>query len=52
VPVRGVAYDGIRGQPIRNATVTLVGDSMSATTDSRGRFHFDSVMPGVHSFAM
>jgi hypothetical protein len=52
VPVRGVAYDGLRGQPIRNAKVTLVGDSVVATTDSRGRFHFDSVSPGVHTFAM
>ena len=52
VPVRGVAFDGLRGQPIRNARVTLVGDSVFATTDSRGRFHFDNVTPGVHTFAM
>jgi hypothetical protein len=52
VPVRGIAYDGLRDQPIRNARVTLVGDSLFATTDSRGRFHFDSVTPGVHTFAM
>ena len=52
VSVRGVAYDGLRGQPIRNARVTLVGDSLVATTDSRGRFRFDGVTPGVHTFAM
>ena len=52
VSVRGIAFDGLRGQPIRNARVTLVGDSLVATTDSRGRFHFDGVMPGVHTFAM
>ena len=52
VPVRGVAFDGLRGQPIRNARVTLVGESAFATTDSRGRFRFDSVTPGVHTFAM
>lgn len=52
VPVRGVAFDGLRGQPIRNARVTLVGDSVFATTDSRGRFRFESVTPGVHTFAM
>src|SRR5690349_1852339 len=52
VPVRGIAFDGLRGQPIRNARVTLVGESAFATTDSRGRFRFDSVAPGVHTFAM
>jgi hypothetical protein len=52
VSVRGVAYDNLRGEPIRNARVTLVGDSVFATTDSRGRFRFESVTPGVHTFAM
>jgi hypothetical protein len=52
VPVRGVAYDGLRGQPIRNARVTVLGESLVAMTDSRGRFRFDSVTPGVHTFAM
>jgi protocatechuate 3,4-dioxygenase beta subunit len=52
VPVRGIAYDDLRGQPLRNATITLVGDSRRTMTDSRGRFSFDSVTPGVHTFSM
>jgi len=52
VPVRGVAYDGLRGAPLRNALITLVGSNQNTRTDSRGRFHFDSVLPGAHTFAM
>jgi hypothetical protein len=52
VAVRGVAYDGLRGAPLRNALITLVGSEQNTRSDSRGRFHFDSVMPGAHTFAM
>jgi hypothetical protein len=52
VAVRGVAYDGLRGAPLDNALITLVGSDQNTRTDSRGRFHFDSVMPGTHTFAM
>ena len=38
VPVRGVVFDSLRGQPIRNATVSIAGNSQVITTDSRGRF--------------
>ena len=51
VAVRGVAYDGIRKQPLRDAVITLSGDRRQTTTDSRGRFQFDSVAPGEYTFA-
>jgi hypothetical protein len=49
VRVRGVVFDSLRREPIRNAFVSMAGTEQVATTDSRGRFHFDSVLPGVHS---
>ncbi|MEO7083540.1 MAG: carboxypeptidase-like regulatory domain-containing protein [Gemmatimonadaceae bacterium] len=52
VSVRGIAYDALHDQPLRNALITLGGDPRNTTTDSRGRFQFDSVAPGVHTFAM
>lgn len=48
VPVRGVVFDSLRGQPIRNAFVSMAGRNEVITTDSRGRFQFDSVEPGSH----
>lgn len=51
VPVRGVVFDSLRGQPIRNATVSIAGNSHVITTDSRGRFQFDSVSPGAYRFS-
>jgi protocatechuate 3,4-dioxygenase beta subunit len=48
VPVRGVVFDSLRGQPIRNAFVSIAGNGQVITTDSRGRFQFDSVEPGGH----
>ena len=35
-----------------NAVITLVGSDQNTRTDARGRFHFDSVLPGTHTFAM
>ena len=52
VSVRGIAFDNLRGKPLREARITLVGGNQIATTDDRGRFRFDSVSPGVHTFAM
>ena len=52
VSVRGIAFDGLRNQPLRDARIVIVGGNRSTTTDSRGRFQFDSVIPGVHTFAM
>ncbi len=48
VPVHGVVFDSLRGQPIRNAFVSIAGNSQVITTDSRGRFQFDSVAPGEY----
>jgi len=51
VPVRGVAYDSVRGQPLRNAFIAIVGTARSAQSDGRGNFHLDSVPPGSYVFA-
>jgi hypothetical protein len=48
VPLRGVVFDSLSGQPLRNAFVSLGGRSQT-TTDSRGRFRFDSVTPGTYT---
>jgi hypothetical protein len=48
VPVRGVVFDSLRRQPIGNAFVSIGGSSEVITTDSHGRFQFDSVSPGEH----
>ena len=52
VVVRGVAYDSLRGAPLSDALVSILGTARSTTTDSHGRFHFDSVAPGTHTFAV
>lgn len=51
VTVHGIAYDSLRGAPLAGAVVTVVGTARTATTDSRGRFQFDSVAPGGYTFA-
>ncbi len=51
VQVHGVAYDSLRGEPLAGAVITIVGGMRSTTADSRGRFHFDSIAPGVYTFA-
>lgn len=48
VSLRGIIFDSLRGQPMRDAFVSLAGRAQVATTDSRGRFRFDSVEPGPH----
>ena len=44
--VRGVVFDSLRGKPLADAFVALVGGEWSATSDSLGRFAFDRVKPG------
>ena len=56
MPVHGVAYDSIRREPLRDAFVSLLGvqsgNARNTTTDSHGRFEFDSVAPGDYTFAI
>lgn len=46
--LHGVIFDSLRGQPMRDAYVSIAGRAQVITTDSRGRFQFDSVEPGPH----
>ncbi|MEO8621787.1 MAG: carboxypeptidase regulatory-like domain-containing protein [bacterium] len=52
VAVHGVAYDSLRRAPLSNAFVMIAGSGLSTSTDERGRFTFDSVVPGPHVFNM
>jgi hypothetical protein len=52
VSVHGVAYDSLRGGPLRNAFIAVVGTVRSAHSDERGRFRLDSVSPGTYIFAV
>jgi hypothetical protein len=52
VTLHGVAYDSLRRVPLRDAFITLAGSSRAATSDSLGRFHFDSVRPGNYLLTM
>jgi hypothetical protein len=46
--VRGVAYDSLLGGPLARAQVQLRGTTLSAVTDSFGRFLLEGVPPGRH----
>src|SRR3954463_2865805 len=48
IPLRGMVFDSLRGQPMRDAFVSIAGGAQVITTDARGRFQFDSVAPGPH----
>src|SRR3954463_14387435 len=48
LPLRGMVFDSLRGQPMRDAFVSIAGGAQVITTDARGRFQFDSVAPGPH----
>jgi Carboxypeptidase regulatory-like domain len=54
VTVNGIAYDSLRRAPLGDAFVTLsgAGGGHSASSDSRGRFHFDSVPSGAYTLSM
>ena len=50
--ISGTVFDSLRASaPLRGATVVLVEPSRYATSDERGRFHFDSVPPGRYTLA-
>jgi hypothetical protein len=48
VSIHGVAFDSLRGLPLRKALVTISGSQSRATTDDAGRFSLDGVEPGAH----
>jgi hypothetical protein len=50
--VRGVVFDSLRGVPLSGAFVMVSGIGRSTTSDSRGRFRFDSLGPGTYTFAI
>ncbi|HVE34805.1 MAG TPA: carboxypeptidase regulatory-like domain-containing protein [Gemmatimonadaceae bacterium] len=50
VTVRGEAFDSLRGKPLDGASVSILGAARTATADSRGRFVFDTLAPGVYTF--
>jgi hypothetical protein len=52
VTVHGVAFDSLRGIALNGAFVVVVGAGRSTTTDTRGRFRFDSIAPGPYTFAL
>lgn len=52
VTVTGLAFDSLRGVPIANAFVTITERSRSTTSDSKGKFTFDTLPPGTYTFAM
>lgn len=48
----GRVVDAVTRSPIRGATVQVVGDEASATTDDGGRFRLSPVSPGVVSLSV
>lgn len=52
VTVRGVAFDSLRGAPIADALVAVLGMDTAVTTDERGRFSIDSVPLGTRTFIL
>jgi hypothetical protein len=52
VAVRGVAYDSLHGRPLAGAFVGIAGTSVSAVSDSAGRFVLLNVSKGTHRVVM
>jgi hypothetical protein len=52
VRVEGVLFDSLRTQgPVASAEIVLMGSGRRTLTDRAGRFAFDGVPPGSHTFA-
>ena len=52
VPLRGVAYDSLHMRPLAGAFVGIVGMSVTAISDSTGRFVLPGVPKGTHRVVM
>jgi hypothetical protein len=52
VPLHGVAYDSLHGRPLSGAFVQVMGTTISAVSDSLGRFTLANVPTGPHRVAM
>lgn len=50
--VNGVAFDSLHNVPLDGAMVRLLGTALTATSDSRGRFHFDGAPVGRFTLTM
>jgi hypothetical protein len=48
----GVVDDSIRGGPLAGALVTVVGTKRQGTTDAKGVFRIDSIVPGEHQIVV
>ena len=48
----GVVDDSIRGGPLAGALVTVVGTKRQGTTDAKGIFRIDSIVPGEHQIVV
>lgn len=48
----GTAYDSVSGKPLSGATVRIIGRAGLAVSDKKGKFHFDSLLPGKYSLVM
>jgi Carboxypeptidase regulatory-like domain len=52
VTVHGLAYDSLHGAALSGAFIGIAGTSRTTISDDRGRFVFDSVVPGTYRFVM
>ena len=48
--IEGIVYDSLLARgPLRDATVYVIGTTLAATTDARGRFTIGGVPDGTHT---